>query len=84
MSEPSNTGISEDMAARRVFNILSSAAGDGCSPRLGRLSFPGRRVIDTPNYCAVSSRGVVPHLTPDNIAKHTSLTSAYMALEDCM
>ncbi|KAJ6438631.1 tRNA-guanine transglycosylase family protein [Purpureocillium lavendulum] len=70
------------MAARRVFEILGSAAADGCTARLGRLAFAGRRPIDTPNFTAVTSRGAIPHLTPDNVGKHTSVDATYMALED--
>ncbi|KAG5934507.1 hypothetical protein E4U53_000681 [Claviceps sorghi] len=72
-----------DMPVRNVFQVLGSAvAAAGGVARLGRLSIPGRRPIDTPNYTAMTSRGAIPHLTPDNVTKHTSLTSAYMALED--
>ncbi|UNI19080.1 tRNA-guanosine(34) preQ(1) transglycosylase [Purpureocillium takamizusanense] len=70
------------MAARRVFEILGSAAADACTARLGRMTFAGRRVIDTPNFTAVTSRGAIPHLTPDNVGKHTSVDATYMALED--
>lgn len=72
------------MAAQKVFRVLSSAAGDGCSARLGKLSLPGRNTIDTPTLTAVTSRGVVPHLTPEVVSKYTSISTAYMALEDCM
>ncbi|KAG5987400.1 hypothetical protein E4U43_005085, partial [Claviceps pusilla] len=72
-----------DMPVHNIFKILGpSGAAAGCVARLGRLSIPGRRPIDTPNYTAITSRGVIPHLTPDNVTKHTNLTSAYMALED--
>lgn len=67
-----------------MFEILRSAAADAgpATARLGRLTFANRRVIDTPNYLAVASRGVIPHLTPDNVHKYTSFDSAYMAIED--
>ncbi|KAG5925210.1 hypothetical protein E4U42_004443 [Claviceps africana] len=72
-----------EMTVRNVFQVLGSAVtAAGGVARLGRLSIPGRRPIDTPNYTAMTSRGAIPHLTPDNVTKHTSLTSAYMALED--
>ena len=73
-----------DMAAQRVFKVLSSAAGDGCSARLGKLALPGRRTIDTPTFTAATSRGVIPHLTPEVVERDTSISTAYMALEDCM
>jgi queuine tRNA-ribosyltransferase len=74
-----------DMPApqKLLFKVLS-AASDGCAARLGKLALPGRRAIDTPNFTAVTSRGVVPHLTPEIVSKYISLSSAYMALEDCM
>ncbi|KYK56786.1 tRNA-guanine transglycosylase family protein [Drechmeria coniospora] len=75
-------GLQDNMAARKVFEILSSSATDGCTARLGRLCFAGRRAIDTPNFTAVASRGAVPHLTPDNWGKHSSVGAAYLALED--
>lgn len=71
------------MPSRTIFQVLGSAVTDACSVRLGRLAFLGRRPIDTPNYTAVSSRGAVPHLTPDNVRKYASFGATYMALEDC-
>ncbi|GAB0133383.1 hypothetical protein EsDP_00001794 [Epichloe bromicola] len=73
---------STEMPARIMFEILETTITDGCIARLGRLSIPGRRRIDTPNYTAITSRGAIPHLTPDNVTKYTNFTSAYMALED--
>ncbi len=81
MSHPGDLETTK-MASQRVFKILSKAAGE-TSARLGQLSLPGRKVIDTPNFTAVTSRGFVPHLTPEIVSNHTSLSSAYMALEDC-
>ncbi|KAK4113828.1 tRNA-guanine transglycosylase [Canariomyces notabilis] len=70
-----------DQEAMR-FEILGSVLKDGAAARLGRLTLPGRRPIDTPNFVGVTSRGVLPHLTPDNVSKHLQVSSAYMALED--
>lgn len=70
-----------DMASART--LFSSTAIEGAAARLGRLALPGRAAFDTPNYTSVASRGVVPHLTPDNMTKHVSPGSVYMALEDC-
>lgn len=67
--------------SRKVFDVLSSASQS--APRLGRLSIPNRKPIDTPNYMSVSSRGAIPHITPDNM-RHTTPAPVYMALEDCM
>jgi queuine tRNA-ribosyltransferase accessory subunit len=66
-----------------IFEFIKSAIGEGVVARLGKLAFPKRQVMETPNFFAVTSRGAVPHLTPDNIVKHTSIGGAYMALEDC-
>ncbi|KKY28112.1 putative trna-guanine transglycosylase family protein [Diplodia seriata] len=62
------------------FEILKPAAT--LAPRLGRLSVPGRTTFNTPHYIALTSRGVVPHLAPDVLKKHTDLNSFYIALED--
>ncbi|GAB7342951.1 hypothetical protein MBLNU457_g1056t1 [Dothideomycetes sp. NU457] len=51
-------------------------------PRLSTLALPGRRPIQTPNFLAITSRGVVPHITPDNFEKNTSINGVYLALED--
>jgi queuine tRNA-ribosyltransferase accessory subunit len=66
-----------------MFELLKPA--EAGVARLGRLAFAGgRRTMQTPNYIAVASRGVVPHLTPDNVTKHTTFDAAYLAIEDCM
>ncbi|KAG6024415.1 hypothetical protein E4U41_001790 [Claviceps citrina] len=82
MTETKAQDPSPDMPARNVFDILGPSIAKGCAARLGRLSIPGRRPIDTPNFTAITSRGAIPHLTPDNVARHTNWTSVYMALED--
>lgn len=66
-----------------MFNVLRSAVVDGVGPRAGRLSLPKRPPIDTPNFLGLTSRGVIPHITPDVLFKHTDLSGSYMALEDC-
>lgn len=67
-----------------MFELLKPAVGDAGASRIGRLVFAGgRRTMQTPNFIAVASRGVIPHLTPDNVAKHTTFDAAYMAIEDC-
>jgi queuine tRNA-ribosyltransferase accessory subunit len=35
-----------------------------------------------PAYLATSSRGTIPHLTPDNILLHTKISSIHVGLED--
>ncbi|KAH6611054.1 trna-guanine transglycosylase family [Trichoderma cornu-damae] len=81
MSDP-NLENSSNMPGRKMFELVSSAAADGSAARLGKMSLPGKRAIETPNFFAVTSRGAVPHLTPDNLRKHTSVSGVYMALED--
>lgn len=65
------------------FEVLKGALKDGVAARVGRLAFPGRLPIDTPNFLAMTSRGALPHVTPDNVGKHVQAGGAYMALEDC-
>ncbi|KAH0522223.1 hypothetical protein TsFJ059_006107 [Trichoderma semiorbis] len=81
MSDPSLEN-SSDMSGRKIFELIGSAAADGSAARLGKLSFPGKKVVETPNFFAVTSRGAIPHLTPDNLKRHTSVNGVYMALED--
>ncbi|AEO62528.1 uncharacterized protein THITE_2106788 [Thermothielavioides terrestris NRRL 8126] len=64
------------------FELLQTALRDGAAARLGRLAFTGRRAIDTPNFIGVTSRGALPHLTPDNVVRHLQTSGAFMALED--
>ncbi|KAF3479511.1 tRNA-guanine transglycosylase family protein [Arthroderma uncinatum] len=52
------------------------------APRLGRLCRVGRKTILTPGYVPITSRGVLPHVTHDNIKEHMSIGSLYVALED--
>jgi queuine tRNA-ribosyltransferase accessory subunit len=60
-------------------NVNSSATG----PRLGQLLRGGRKAIETPHYVATTSRGVVPHISPDTLRKHTAVSNIHLALEDC-
>ncbi|KAH6636816.1 tRNA-guanine(15) transglycosylase-like protein [Chaetomium tenue] len=71
----------QDSAAMR-FEVLKGALKDGVAARVGRLAFAGRLPIDTPNFIGITSRGTVPHVTPDNVGKHLQTSGAYMALED--
>ncbi|KAH8656548.1 putative Queuine tRNA-ribosyltransferase-like protein [Tricladium varicosporioides] len=50
--------------------------------RVGRLAVKGREDLSTPNFFAISSRGTVPHLTPDVIIEHAKFGGVHMALED--
>ena len=53
------------------------------APRLGRLLARGRIPISTPHYVPPTSRGVIPHVSPDIIEKHTTISAVYIGLEDC-
>ena len=79
--------MSEEAAAQGAegmgFQILKTAVGGG-GARLGRLCLPNRAPVQTPAYVPVTSRGTIPHLTSDNVDRHTSFDAAFMALEDCM
>ncbi|KAL9471552.1 hypothetical protein ACSS6W_009493 [Trichoderma asperelloides] len=81
MGEPSLEN-SSNMSGRRIFELITSAAADGSAARLGKMSLPGRKAIETPNFFAATSRGSVPHLTPDNLRRHTPVSGVYMALEE--
>ncbi|KAI9898261.1 hypothetical protein N3K66_006621 [Trichothecium roseum] len=75
------------MASRSIFRVLSPRAAEGAAAagpvaRLGCLEVPNRKPIQTPSYTAFASRGVIPHVTSDNVTRYTKLDSAYMALED--
>ena len=71
-------------AAKRVFfEVLSHVDPNVLSPRLGRLCVQGRKDLETPNFMAVTSRGVVPHITPDILSANTQVGGVHMALEDC-
>jgi queuine tRNA-ribosyltransferase len=66
-----------------AFEILSHVDPNILGPRLGKLVVSDRKDLETPNFFAIGSRGVVPHMTPDVIATHTNFGGVYMALEDC-
>ncbi|RDL38768.1 putative Queuine tRNA-ribosyltransferase-like protein [Venustampulla echinocandica] len=65
-----------------VFDIIKHADAALSSARIGKLSVAGRKDLETPNFFSLSSRGAVPHLTPDVISAHTQFGGVYMALED--
>lgn len=65
-----------------MFSIIQHAA-DGLGPRLGRFQLHGRRVIQTPHYLGITSRGTIPHITQDTFRRDTNIEGVYMALEDC-
>ncbi|CAK7198284.1 hypothetical protein SEUCBS139899_000944 [Sporothrix eucalyptigena] len=62
--------------------VVEEGLGRLAAPRLGSLALPGRTPVATPAFFAVTSRGAVPHVTPDNIARTDIVNGAYFALED--
>ena len=74
--------MGSEAVKRVLFEILSHVDPNVVGPRLGRLRVQGRKEIETPDFVAVTSRGVVPHISPDAIA-NTQIGGIHMALEDC-
>ena len=72
----------KSMSGKVVAFEIQSQEGEG-KPRLGRLNVQGRKTLETPGYIAVSSRGVVPHISPDVLASQTDIGGVHLALEDC-
>ncbi|KAK6004543.1 hypothetical protein QM012_008405 [Aureobasidium pullulans] len=68
------------MSEGTMFKVTTASTSSAV--RAGLLSLPNRQAIETPHYLALASRGAVPHLTQDNVTKHTNLCGAYMAVED--
>ncbi|RMY94438.1 hypothetical protein D0861_01326 [Hortaea werneckii] len=74
-------GTAASNTSNEMFS-LSKVASTGLGPRLGRLKLPNHNHVDTPHYLGVTSRGVIPHLTPDSLSAHTSISGVYVGLED--
>lgn len=51
--------------------------------RLGQLLLQRREPISTPSFVAATSRGVIPHITPDVVSRLTRIPAVYVGLEDC-
>ncbi|KAI9664175.1 MAG: hypothetical protein M1831_002354 [Alyxoria varia] len=49
--------------------------------RVGRVR-SRTATFETPNYVATTSRGVIPHISPDNLEAHTNIQGLYVPLED--
>jgi queuine tRNA-ribosyltransferase accessory subunit len=83
--------VQDDLAGDRLhFSILkasgnvSNNADSSGGPRLGQLKYHRGSTINTPNFIALTSRGVVPHISQDNFASKTEIEGVHIALEDCM
>ena len=68
---------------KMTFSVLGSAA-PVLAPRVGKLAIPGRKALSTPHNLPDTSRGVVPHISQDNVRNETAISSLYVGLEDCM
>ncbi|KAI9763550.1 MAG: hypothetical protein M1835_007783 [Candelina submexicana] len=64
------------------FSCLRSPAKNRLGPRLGRLAPPSSARIETPHYIALTSRGAIPHLSPDLLKEHADIRGVHVALED--
>ena len=62
---------------------LKQAVSRTLGARVGQLLRNGRTAIETPHYVVTTSRGVVPHVSPDVLAKSTAVSAIYIPLEDC-
>ncbi|EXJ94006.1 hypothetical protein A1O1_02399 [Capronia coronata CBS 617.96] len=62
--------------------VLQHASASEGAARLGQLTLRSRPTIKTPHYIVPTSRGVIPHLSQDNVQKHTKIAAVYLPLED--
>ncbi|KIW45921.1 uncharacterized protein PV06_01627 [Exophiala oligosperma] len=62
--------------------VLQHGTVSEAGARLGQLTVHNRSAIQTPHYIVPTSRGAIPHLSQDNVQKHTRISAAYVSLED--
>jgi len=79
---PVNSASTAQLPDEMFRFILQHAVPSESGARLGELALRHKHVINTPHYIVPTSRGAVPHLSPDNLARHTSISALYVALED--
>ncbi|KAK6339378.1 hypothetical protein TWF718_008797 [Orbilia javanica] len=66
-----------------VTDVAATTAQPGATTaRTGVLNLSKGFTLQTPNFLAPTSRGVVPHLSPDNLEKNTGVEGVFVALED--
>ena len=70
-------------AAEKLIPVFATKQPYGQGARLGTLSLAGRKPINTPHYLALTSRGLIPHITQDNLKSHFNVRSVHFPLEDC-
>ncbi|EXJ92101.1 hypothetical protein A1O3_00651 [Capronia epimyces CBS 606.96] len=82
MEEVSSASLAQLPHEMLKFVLQHTSASEGAA-RLGQLSFRARpTTINTPHYLVPTSRGVIPHLSQDNVQRHTKITAVYLPLED--
>lgn len=82
MEQDIDTGFSR-LPPEMLSFTFRQAVSNGLGPRVGQLLRSGRAAINTPQYVATTSRGVVPHVSPDLLRKSTAVSAVYIPLEDC-
>jgi hypothetical protein len=77
--------MSDQLAAHNdvMLSFTVTASSPRSLARLGRLAAPRRPALPTPTFLAATSRGAIPHLTPDEQTARTAIAGVYVALEDC-
>ncbi|EGX52669.1 hypothetical protein AOL_s00007g452 [Orbilia oligospora ATCC 24927] len=75
-----------------TFRVLKTAVTDVAATttqpgattaaRTGVLNLSKGFTVQTPNFLAPTSRGVVPHISPDNFERNTGVEGVFVALED--
>ena len=74
--------MEDDDSSDAMFRLTTQTLSR-LSPRLGSLTLPNRKAIDTPHYLAITSRGAVPHISQDTFTRDTNIAGVYAGLEDC-
>lgn len=63
------------------FQVISKSVD--CLARTGTLSLKSGRCFNTPTFLAPTSRGVIPHLSPDNVVRNQGdIPGAFLGAED--
>lgn len=68
---------------KNPFATVHASSPGGLAARVGKFVLPNRKPIQTPHYITITSRGAVPHISPDIVRNSTSIGSLYVGLEDC-
>ncbi len=67
------------------FKVLKQSGNARCGILSinSNLQKGSKYVIKTPNLMATTSRGIVHHLTPENLEKCSNVSGYYLGAEDC-